>query len=117
MFKKLVLAGILVLALSAFAWAANATVTNSEWGAEITGGTSATLIYNGTMYVKGIGLVPVAANDTAVFTSGSSVSCLKIVAPIVNDTKVVSFGYPGIALTNLTVTLLNASDIVYIYNQ
>ena len=116
--KKVLLIALLLLSLVTAGYCANATVTNTEWGSEITGGVSATVIYNGTMWVKAIGVVPSVVNDTAVFTSGASnVSCLKVIAPVVNDTKSVYFGDKGIPFTNLTVTLNTTSDIVYVYNQ
>jgi hypothetical protein len=115
--KKLFLTAILCLSLITLAHASNATITNTEYGSEITGGTSQTVVYNQTMYVKGIGYVPSAANNTVTFTSGANVSCLKIVAPTVNDTKTIYFGDSGITLSNLSVTLNTTTDIVYIYNK
>ena len=117
MFKKLVLSAILILALSASAWAAAMTITDTEWGTYLTGNTTATVVYNGTIYVKAIGVVPSAANNTVIFTSGNSTSCLQIIAPVVNDTKIVSFGDNGVAFKNLTVTLNTTTDVVYIYTK
>ena len=48
MFKKLFLTGLLVIALTAPLWAASATVTSTEYGYSITGGTTATLIASDT---------------------------------------------------------------------
>lgn len=48
MFKKLVLAGLLLLMVASQVWAVNATVSTTEYGYSITGGTSNTLIVQDT---------------------------------------------------------------------
>ena len=115
--KRLFLALLICLLFASQAFAATATVTNTNYGYEVTGGTDATLVISGYAFIQGIVLYPGgAATDTASFTSqsvsgSSDVSCLNLnqYCPFV------SWAFPGVQFTNLKVTLTSSSDIVYIY--
>jgi hypothetical protein len=117
--RKMFLALLVLFLATGVCFAANATVTYTEWGMEVTGGTSATLIYNGTISAKGIAFSAAAANDTAVLTASgaSNVSCMQFNSTTVGNSagnNMIFIG-GGIPLKNLTVTMSNTSDILYVY--
>lgn len=97
---------------------AAATITKTEWGFEITGGTSATLVQAGKIWISAVALSANAAGDTVVATSGSlnnQISCfqMKAVNPAdVNSSYIALYGTP---FDNVTVTLSATSVILYIY--
>lgn len=95
------------------------TISTTEYGYSITGGTDATSINSGKLWVKCIALAGNADDATAVFTSGFPlVSCLKLkcrTGDLDAASDSIFFGDQGVPFNNLTVTLGNTGDIVYIY--
>jgi hypothetical protein len=113
---------ILALAFLLFtipAFAAVATVTATEYGYEITGGTSATVINAGTLYVRQIAFSANSIGDTAAVTSGASnLSCMNFKAVTATDSaNNKMFFTEKTPFANLSVTLSATTDILYVYLQ
>jgi len=100
---------------------AAATVTATEWGYEVTGGTDATVINAKKMWVNTIAFSGNATTSTATLTSSTTagqISCMKFTATQAANNmgnSQLSLGKPGCPFTNLTVTLSATSDILYVY--
>jgi hypothetical protein len=108
---------------------ATATVTKTEYGFEVSGGTDATVINSGKLWVKCVAFSAAAATGTAVLTSDSTadsggsgsraISCMKFKAASGNELDVahenIFFGDKGVPFNNLSVTLSATGDIIYIY--
>jgi len=97
-----------------------ATVTNTEYGYEVTGGTTATTINSGTLRVRAFGFVGNDATDTIALTTlvnGAAVSCYKFKAVTDDDASMsyVYFGKEGIPMTGLAVTLNDTSNFLYVF--
>ena len=121
MFKKLSLALLLCLLLAGQAWAAYATITKTEYGYEITGGTDKTAIETSVpnIWIKSIVFQPATAGDVATFYSakvsgGSDIQCLTMTSVDLSPLNK-SWSGDGCMFSNMKVTLTSASDIVYIY--
>lgn len=118
--KRFLLAMLLVLGITGLAFAGVATVTATEYGYSITGGTAATSINSGKkVRVRVIAFTAANGDDVATFTSGATdVVALNIkpVASMYNATTYVYFGSEGTVFDNLEVTMTTASDVVNIYN-
>lgn len=104
---------------------AAATVTKTEWGFEVSGGTDATLISDDKLWVKELAFAGAAATATAVLTTKMSdglntpISCAKFKAASGSELDVskerIFFGDRGVPMTGLTVTLGATGDILYVY--
>ena len=102
---------------------AAATVTTTEYGYSITGGTDATTINSGKIYVKAMGFAGNADNATAALTSLvgiTATTCFKFKSNDTNELNSASgnfvfFGDNGVPFTGLAVTLSKAGDVLYIY--
>ena len=102
---------------------AAATVTETEYGFMVTGGTTATTINSGTLRVRALAFAGNADNATCVLTSlvgaaATATSCFKFKTNA-NDLDCgesnVYFGEKGVCFTGLALTLSNAADILYVY--
>ena len=106
---------------------ADATVTKTEYGFSVTGGTTATKIASGKLWVKAMGFAGNAANATATLTSlpndttGTAISCgkFRVASGDSSDLDVganrIYFGDKGVPFNNLSVTLGNTDSILYVY--
>ncbi len=103
---------------------AAATITKTEYGFSVTGGTDATTVYTGKMWVKGIGFAGNADNATAALTSvptndpAATTSCMKFKTngnDLDTPANYLYFGDNGIPLNNLGVTLSATTDVLYVY--
>jgi hypothetical protein len=105
---------------------AAATVTKSTYGYSITGGTDATVIDAGKLWVKGIAFAGNATNATAVLTTlpsehSTAVSCCKFKCYDAGGGSLnapgnyIFFGDSGIPMNSLAVTLSATTDVLYVY--
>lgn len=102
---------------------ATATVTKTEYGFSVTGGTDATTINTGKLWVKGVAFAGNADNATAACTalsasSATPVSCFKFKTngnDLDAPANYLFFGDKGIPVTGLAVTLSNTADVLYVY--
>lgn len=99
---------------------ADATIKNTEYGYEVTGGTGATTINTGTLRVKAFGFVGNDATDTITLTTivnGTATSCYKFKAATDDDASMsyVYFGEKGVSMTGLAVTLNDTSNFLYVF--
>lgn len=99
---------------------ADATITNTEYGYEVTGGTTTTTINSGTLWVKALGFVGNDATDTITLTTlvaGAAKSCYKFKAVTDDDASMsyVYFGEKGVPMTGLAVTLNDTSNFLYVF--
>jgi hypothetical protein len=115
--KKILLALLICLFLVNQVFAGSATVTKTDWGYHVTGGTSQTLVISGYAWIKGMVFYPGgAATDTATFTSQSTSGAADVVCIVLNEyAAVMAWPGNGIQWTNLKVTLTSTSDAVDIY--
>lgn len=100
---------------------AAATVTNTEYGYSVTGGTDATTIASGKIWVKAILFMGNADNATAALTTkptGNSTTVafvkFKTNANDLDPQFIAYFGDNGIPVNDLAVTLSNASDLLLV---
>ena len=104
--------------LSSLAFAGQATVTTTEWGYLVKGGTSETLISVNDIRIKMIAFSAAVANDTAVFKSGAvSHTAFQMKSTGVSNPtgNYLYFGPDGAIFQWLSVTMSNAVDEVYLY--
>ena len=109
--KKFFAVLALLLLLCTPLFAAAATITTTEYGYSITGGTDATTVNSGDSIVKTIVFFPNTATDKAVITTGSASTSF---ATLNNTSEVVTFGDNGVRMSNIKVTLTAATDILVI---
>jgi len=118
MFKRFLITAILSLSLFTLAHAAPATVTETEWGYTITGGTDATAVSTETIYIKSIGFTPAAnTDDVLIYNNTSGVSFYQFKFSVTAYQPFMYFGEGGVKLTKPMVKLTSASDILYIYTK
>jgi hypothetical protein len=101
------------------AWAAAATVTETEYGYSVTGGTSETRIAAGRIRVRVIAYTATTANNVAAFRSGATSGSywyMKAEAASAADRCYIYFGDNGVVFDELSVTLPAVTDVVQIYN-
>ena len=116
--RKVFLFVIGIMFLANLAWGAAATVTKTEWGYLVKGGTSETLISVDDIRIKMIAFSAAVANDTAVFKSGavSSTAFQMKSTGVSNPTgNYLYFGPDGAIFKWLSVTMSNSVDEVYLY--
>ena len=99
---------------------AAATVSDTEYGYYVTGGTDATTIYTGKKYIRTIFFTPASTADTATLTSNkggknTAVNCMEFKSA--GTAGVPQFAWhldDGVPYDNLAVTLSNASGHLYV---
>lgn len=100
---------------------AAATVTTTEYGYSVTGGTDATKITSGRLWVTGLAFVGDDDDDTITLTTSvagnnTTVSVYKYKANgNDDDARYVSFGEKGVPMTDLTVTLDDTGSFLYVF--
>lgn len=100
-------------------WAAQATVTITEYGYCITGGTDETRVAAGRIRVRGIGYAALTANNIAQLRSGAvsgTAWYMKATAASNAPGGYMYFGENGVVFDELSVKLTEAQDVVYIFN-
>ena len=110
----------LIVGISAPAWAAKATVTETEYGYSITGGTDETLVYEGLIRIKTISYIGVTAANTVALRSGAvsgTTWYMKAVATSDVAGSYIYFGEYGALFNYLSVKLADAKDVVMIFNK
>ena len=114
--KKLISVFVLSLCLiSPLAFAAVATVTTTEYGYSISGGTDATSVNSGdTTVVKALIFFPNTSTDTALITTGSGTTTF---AKMTNGSEVIFLGDSGRNLQTIKVTLTAATDVLTIVTK
>jgi len=114
-----VLAVALIGAVVGDVWAAAATVSTTEYGYTVTGGTDETLVKAGRIRVKMITYTGLTANNTVRIRSGATSGAswyMKAVATSDAPGAVIYFGDNGVFFDELSITLTDAKDVVVIYN-
>ena len=107
---------------------AAATITQTDWGYSVTGGTDATLITKEKLYVKRIAFSGNADNATALLTtyarknSEGAISAGKFKSSDTGELNSAMgnemfFGDKGVPMPGLTITLSNTSDHIYIFTK
>ena len=102
-----------------------ATVTKTEYGFSVTGGTAATTINADKLWVKRLAFAGSAIDKLATLTSdpypGAAISCgkFKVADGTSGDldvaTNSIYFGDRGVPFNNLTVTMDSTTSILYVY--
>ena len=119
MFKKISFMVIGVMLIAGLSYGAQATVTTTEYGYSVTGGTDETLVKAGRIRIRMISYTALTANNTARFRSGAvSGAAWYMKAATVSDAPkcFMYFGENGVVFDELSVTLSQAQDVVMIYN-
>jgi len=121
--KKLfavVMAIALAACLTSYAYGAAATVTETEYGYSITGGTDETLVKADLIRIKMIAYTGLTAANTVRLRSGAVSGTswyMKAVATSDAAGSYIYFGEYGALFSCLSVTLTSAQDVVQIYNK
>lgn len=121
--KKLfavVMAIALAACLTSYAYAAQATVTETEYGYSITGGTDETMVALGLIRVKMITYTALTANNVLTLRSGATSGTrwyMKAAAVSNAPGTSIYFGEYGALFSCLSVKLAEAQDVVMIFNK
>lgn len=106
---------------------AAATVTTTEYGYSVTGGTDATTINTGKLWVKALAFSGDDDDDTATLTTSIDtgttaaaklISCYKFKSNANDDDSSMSYAYfgkKGVPMTNLAVTLNDTGSYLYVF--
>lgn len=114
--KKILTALFLGLLISTASFAAVATVTTTEYGYSITGGTSATPVASGdSVIVKAFVFSPSVSTDTCTITTGSGNTTLAVMTGATNSRFYI--GDAGIPVSNINVTLSATGDVLAIVRK
>ena len=121
--KKLfvfVMALAMIGAVVSDVWAAAATVTATEYGYSITGGTDETLVVTGLVRIKMITYTALTANNVLTLRSGATSGTrwyMKAAATSNAPGTYIYFGEYGALFSDLSVKLAEAQDVVMIFNK
>lgn len=118
LFAAVVIAALICVAGQAYA--AQATVTETEYGYSITGGTDETMVADGLIRIKMITYTALTANNVCVLRSGAtSGTRWYMKATGVSNAAGCSiyFGEYGALFSCLSVKLAESQDIIQIYNK
>lgn len=100
---------------------AAATVTQTEWGYYVTGGTDATTVYTGRRYIRSVVFSAGTTNDTATLTttkniSGAVTNFLVMASPgVANQVECPWHLDDGVPADSMAVTLSNTGGKLFIY--
>jgi len=113
--KKFLAILALLLLICTPLFAAAATITATEFGYSISGGTDATAVSGtDTITVKALIFYPNTSTDKCLITTGSGTVTF---ANMTNGSEVISLGDQGRALNSVKVTLTAATDVLTIITK
>ena len=116
--RILALVLVMVFLFCGISYGAQATVTATEYGYYVSGGTDYTVISSNRLQVRTISYNATTANNVATFyenSTSSTVWWMKSAGVSGVNQCYISFGSNGVIFNGLAVVLPQASDVVQIY--